>query len=84
MQLAKVIGNATATVKHPSFEGWKLMVAQPLDASGQPEDFPLIMVDPLGAGTADTVMYTSDSKLVRELLADDSTPVRFAVIGIAD
>jgi ethanolamine utilization protein EutN len=84
MQLAKVIGNATATVKHPSLKGWKLMVAQPLAANGDPEDFPLIMVDPLGAGKDDTIMFTSDGKFVRDLLADDSTPVRFAVIGIAD
>ena len=60
------------------------MVAQPLVADGQPEDYPLIMVDPLGAGKGDTVMFTSDGEFVRDLLVDDSTPVRFAVIGIAD
>ena len=32
MQLALVLGTATSTVKHPSLEGWKLLVAQPLAA----------------------------------------------------
>ena len=30
MLTARVIGHATATVKHPSMEGWKLLVVQPL------------------------------------------------------
>ena len=31
MNLALVIGHATATIKHPSFKGWKLIVVQPLE-----------------------------------------------------
>lgn len=84
MQLAKVIGNATSTVKHPSLEGWKLMVAQPLGADNKDDGFPLIMIDPMGAAKGDTVMFTSDGKSIRELVGANNTPIRFAVIGIAD
>lgn len=84
MQLATVIGNATSTIKHPSLEGWKLMVAQPLGAGGAADGFPLIMVDPIGAARGDTILFTSDGKSIRELIGANNTPVRFAVIGIAD
>ena len=35
MQLGEVIGTATATVKHPSMKGWKLLVVQPYLADGR-------------------------------------------------
>jgi hypothetical protein len=31
MQTARVIGYTTATMKHPSLTGWKLVILQPLD-----------------------------------------------------
>ncbi|MCA9091665.1 MAG: EutN/CcmL family microcompartment protein, partial [Planctomycetaceae bacterium] len=37
MNLALVIGHATATIKHPTLKGWKLIVVQPLDARGKPD-----------------------------------------------
>ena len=30
MQLGLVVGTATATTRHPSMRGWKLLVVQPL------------------------------------------------------
>ena len=84
MQLAEVIGRATATVKHPSLCGWRLLVAQPLGASGQEDGDPLVVVDHLGAGRHDRVIITSDGKYVSELLGARNSPVRWAVIGVAD
>lgn len=84
MQLAKVIGTVTSTVKHASLEGWKLMIAQPLDARGQAEEYPVLMIDPMGAGKGDTVIYSSDGPYVRNTLGHNNTPARFAVIGIVD
>lgn len=84
MQLATIIGHATATVKHPSLSGWRILVAQPLDAQDGPDDFPILVVDHLGAGRGDRVMFTSDGSAVRELLGANDSPVRYAVIGIVD
>ena len=33
MQLGRVMGHATSTVKHPSLHGWRLLVVQPYDRS---------------------------------------------------
>ncbi len=85
MQAARVIGNATATIKHSSMEGWRLLVVQPLLADGHtPDGDPILAVDALGAGLGSTVIISSDGKGTRELLKRDDTPVRWSVIGIAD
>lgn len=85
MQVAKVIGNATATVKHPSMQGAKLMIVQPHMADNQsPDGEPVIAVDGVGAGRGEMVMITSDGSYARELLNASVTPVRWTIIGIKD
>ncbi len=80
-----VIGNATATVRHPSMEGWKLLVVQPLAPDERtPDGDPVLAVDSLGAGTGETVIVSSDGKATRELLGSNTTPVRWNVMGICD
>jgi ethanolamine utilization protein EutN len=84
MQLAIVKGRATATVKHPSMSGQKLSVCLVLDAVGTPSGDPLLVVDSHGAGAGDVVMISSDGQGVRELLDDDTSPVRWFTLGIVD
>lgn len=84
MQLAHVIGHATATVKHPALAGWRMLVVQPLDAAGGPDGFPVIAIDDLGSRRGDQVIISSDGKAVREMMGTNTTPVRWAVIGVAD
>ena len=85
MQVATVIGNATATVKHPSMKGWKLLVVQVYKVDGKtPDGDPLLAVDSLGAGAGEQVMITSDGPTTRALLQSDTSPVRFHVMGICD
>ena len=85
MLKALVIGNATATMRHPSMEGWKLLLVQPVAADGRsPDGDPVLAVDMLGAGTGETVIVTSDGKSTREMLRSNTTPVRWNVMGICD
>ena len=85
MQIAKVIGTATATIKHPSLTGWKLLLVQALAADGKsPDGEPMLAVDAMGAGSGQRVMLTSDGSSTRELIGDDRTPVRWTVLGICD
>ena len=85
MQLGLVIGTATATAKHPSMNGWKLLVVQPHMADGRtPDGDPQLAIDNLGAGIGQQVMISSDGAGTRALLGADATPVRWSVIGIPD
>jgi len=83
MQIARVIGHATATIKHASLESWRLLLVQPLDASSRPDGEPLLALDQLGARAGDTVVLTSDGKGARELVAAPNSPARWFVAGIA-
>ena len=84
MQLGKVVGRATATVKHETLAGWRLLLVQPLDAHGKADGDPQIAIDNLGSRLADTVLLTTDGAAVRDLVKKDNTPIRWAVIGIPD
>ena len=84
MQLAVVRGRATSTVKHRSLNGSKLLVCQFLDRRRQMTGDPVLAVDRLGAGSGDRVMLTSDGMGLRQLLNDDTSPVRWWTLGIVD
>lgn len=85
MHLARIIGTATATVKHPSLVGARLLVVQPLLADRRsPDGDPQIAVDTLAAAVGDTVVITSDGRLLREVLKSEATPARWSTIGLVD
>lgn len=84
MQLAKVVGRATATVRHETLVGRRLLVVQPLDAKGGADGEPQLAIDDVGSRLGDRVMLTTDGSAVRELVGKENTPIRWAVIGIAD
>ncbi len=85
MQVGVVLGTATATIKHPSLEGWKLLVVQFYGVDGvTPDGEPVVAVDALGAGRGQRVILSSDGKGTRELLHSETTPVRWSVLGIED
>jgi ethanolamine utilization protein EutN len=84
MQLARVVGHATATVKHPSMTGWRLLVVQPTGLDGDADGDPLLVVDSLGAARRETVLITNDGAGARQLIGDNTTPVRWTVMGIPD
>lgn len=85
MLTGRVLGNATATVRHPSMKGWRLLVVQPLLADGQSADGdPVLAVDSLGAARGGNVILSSDGRATREMLGCDNTPVRWSVLGIPD
>ena len=84
MQLGTVIGHATSTVKHPSFNGIRMAIVQPLDVNRKPEADPLVVFDKLGAGLGQTVILNSDGIAARQFVSSEKTPARWFVIGIVD
>jgi ethanolamine utilization protein EutN len=84
MQLAKVLGHATSTIKHPTLNGWRMLIVQPLDAREEPDGVPIIALDALGSGRGDHVVISSDGKAAREMIGADNSPARWNIIGLAD
>ena len=84
MQLGRVIGHATSTIKHRSLNGWRLVMVQPVNVERKPEADPIIAVDRLGCGPGNLVVLNTDGKAARDVVGDEKTPVRFWVGGIVD
>ena len=62
-----------------------LLLVMALQADGRTaEGDPVLAVDTLGAGRGDKVMITSDGIGTRELVGDNTSPVRWSVLGILD
>ena len=84
MLLARVEGNLTATRKHPSFEGWRLVICQPISDQGAPEGVPQVAIDCHGAGMHQRVILSSDGLAARKAVGDDHSPARWMIVGIVD
>jgi ethanolamine utilization protein EutN len=84
MQLARVVGQAVSTVKHPTLQGWRLLVVQPLGTEGKPDGEPLLAIDSLGAGVSHLVIVSNDGAGARVLVGAKNSPVRWMVVGVCD
>jgi ethanolamine utilization protein EutN len=83
MQLGQVLGTATASVKHPTFQGERMLVVQLQSAAGQPDGEPVLAFDRLGARRGDVVVVTNDGLALQQLLGR-TTPGRWSVLGLPD
>ena len=84
MFLARVEGNVVSTRKHPSFQGWRLIICQPINGAGDPEGVPQVAIDAHGAGLHEKVIISSDGAAARNAVGDQKSPVRWMIIGIVD
>ena len=54
MLIARVVGELVATQKHPSHEGRKLLLVQPLNPNGSDRGDPVVALDSVDAGVGDS------------------------------
>jgi ethanolamine utilization protein EutN len=83
MQLGRVVGTVTATVKHPTFQGERMLVVLLEGGDGKPDGEPVLAFDRLGARRGDVVLVTNDGLALQELLGP-TTPGRWSVMGLPD
>ena len=83
MQLGRVVGTATATIKHPTLQGERLLVVQLELVDGRPDGEPVLVFDRLGAGMGANVVVTNDGLALQEQLGRN-TPGRWSVLGLPD
>jgi ethanolamine utilization protein EutN len=84
MVLARVEGTVVATRKHPSLNGWRLVICQPISGNGDPEGAPQVAIDAHGAGMHQRVVISSDGAAARQAVKDPKSPARWMVVGIVD
>ena len=87
MILGRVVGTVVATVKHPAYDGRKILIVRELDPERGLSDTEILAVDHVQAGVGDTVLVLREGNSVRQLLVKDSAaklPILETIVGIVD
>ena len=84
MQVARVLGEVVSTVKDANLTGMKLLVLQPLAASGEPTGKTLVALDSVGAGVGEKVLVVFEGKAAGDALGRKAAAVDAAIVGIVD
>ena len=84
MLLARVIGTVVSARKDDRLNGSKLLLLEPLGATGEPSGAAaVIAVDTVGAGVEEAVIYVTGTG-ARRAVGSDEVPTDAAVVGIVD
>ncbi|MGD0201884.1 MAG: EutN/CcmL family microcompartment protein [Bryobacteraceae bacterium] len=84
MLIGRVVGDLVATRKHPSHEGLKLLLVQPLNLDGTDRGDPVVAVDSVQAGVGDRVLLATEGFSAMTAVQRPHSPTEMAVIGIVD
>jgi microcompartment protein CcmK/EutM len=82
--LCKIIGTVTSTAKHKTYKNLKLMVVEPIDATGKPCGSSFLAIDSVQAGMGETVLVAREGNTARQILGDDNAPYYTVIAGIVD
>ena len=84
MLIARVIGELVATQKHPSHEGRKVLLVQPLNLDGSDRGDAVVALDAVDAGVGDRVLLSTDGYAASSAVGRPQSPIDMAVIGFID
>ncbi|MBI4875886.1 MAG: EutN/CcmL family microcompartment protein [Acidobacteria bacterium] len=84
MLIARAIGEVVATRKHPSHEGMKMLLVQPLNLDGSNRGDAVIAVDSVGAGVGNLVLLATEGYSAMSSVNRMNSPLDMGVIGIID
>ena len=84
MKLCRVTGNVVATHKYPCFKGHKLLIVQPIDASGNDTSHSFLSMDTVNAGLGDVVLVEQEGNTARQLLGTKDDPFHSVIVGVVD
>lgn len=83
MNMARIIGTIWATKKHPSIEGCRLQIIQPVDSELKHVGSPIVATDSVGAGQPNELVYYVTSGEA-PIPLDRKAPTDATIIGIVD
>ena len=83
MQLARVIGEVVSTIKDANLIGTKLLVIQPIAASGESAGRTLVALDSVGAGVGEHVFFVRGREAAFPFYPAEP-PTDASIVGIVD
>lgn len=85
MYIGQVAGTIVATIKHPFFDGRKLLLVERLDLAGQVTPKYDIAVDTVQAGVGDRVLVLDEGNSGRQVCdVEPWGPIRAVIVGVID
>jgi ethanolamine utilization protein EutN len=85
MYIGRVKGTVVSTVKHPLYQGRKLMLVARLNLDGTESKSYDICLDDVQAGVGDVVIVVDEGSSARQIIGKRGTgPVRAVIMGIVD
>ena len=84
MILGRVIGEIWGTIKHPFYEGKKLLVIEKVSPEGEATGDYLVAADSIGAGVGEPVLVLDEGTGARQVFGSKDGPVRSVVVGTID
>jgi microcompartment protein CcmK/EutM len=83
VQLARVIGEVVSTIKDANLIGTKILLLQPIGASGEPAGRTLVALDSVGAGVGEHVFFVRGREAAFPFYPVEP-PTDASVVGIVD
>ena len=83
MQLARVLGEIVSTMKDPNLMGMKMLVLQPIAASGETAGRTLVALDSVGAGVGENVFFVRGREAAFPFYPAEP-PADATIVGIVD
>lgn len=84
MIIGRVSGAIHSTINHDFYNNHRLLIVDKLDPSGETTGKYLIAVDTVGAGAGETVLIIDEGNSARQIIKDDTAPLRSIIVGIID
>jgi microcompartment protein CcmK/EutM len=84
MILGKVIGNVVSTIKLPVYQGYKILIVQPVNDKEELQGKTILALDTVQAGIGDTVLVLDEGNSSRLIMNNSTAPVRTMIVGIVD
>ncbi len=84
MEICQVIGNLVSTIKHPVYEGCRLLLVDTLDLDFNRTGNITVAVDSIDAGEGDVVLVAREGRAAGDIMRKKQIPLRSVIVGFID